>query len=300
MHPWLNYHHLLYFWLAVREGGVSAAARRLGLAQPTVSAQIRALEGSLGVKLLERRGRGSVPTEAGRVVLRYADQIFTLGQELRAALEGEAAGPAPPLVVGVADVLPKLVVYRLLEPVLALPEPVRIVCREDTEERLLGQLTSHELDLVLADAPISHGTPVRAYNHLLGESGTTFFAAAPLASRLRRGFPESLDGAPLLLPLEPCVARRSLDAWLEARSLRPRIVGEFEDRALLAAFAAAGAGVLAAPTAIEREVQAQYKLRVVGRAEDLRERFYAISIERRVKHPAVLAVSAAARELLVG
>lgn len=300
MDPWLNYHHLRYFWMAVREGSISAAARRLRLAQPTVTAQIRQLEHSLGVRLLERRGRAVAPTEAGQVVLRYADQIFALGEDLRASLERGVSAPALPLVVGVADVLPKLVVYRLLEPALKLPDPVRLVCHEASGDRLLAGLTSHELDLVLADAPVGHGTPVRAFNHLLGDSGTTFFAAPALAARVRRRFPKSLDAAPMLLPTDPCVSRRGLDAWLDAHKLRPHIVGEFADRALLAAFAAAGAGVFAAPTVIERELQSMYKVRVVGRTDDLRERFYAVTMDRRIRHPAVAAISAAARELLTG
>ena len=292
---WLNYHHLMYFWLAVREGGVAGAATRLRLTHPTVSAQIRTLERSLGEKLLEKKGRRLVPTDVGQVVLGYADEIFSLGSELKDAVRSRATTRPMRLVVGIADVVPKVVARRLLEPALAMGDSVRIVCHEDKPEQLLADLAQHELDVVLTDAPVSPSAGVRAYNHLLGESSVTFVGTPKLAKAWRRGFPGSLDGAPLLLPTENTALRRSLDAWFAARGIRPRIVAEFEDSALLAIFGRDGAGLFAVPTAIEQGVRAQYAVQRVGRADGVRERFYAVSAERRLRHPAVVAICDAAR-----
>jgi LysR family transcriptional activator of nhaA len=297
---WLNYHHLLYFWLTAKEGSVTVAARRLRLAQPTVSGQIRLLEAALGSRLLERRGRGLELTARGRTVFEYANEIFQLGQELLRAVREDPAGIPMRLVVGVADVLPKLVVYRLLAPALKATENIRLVVREDPADRLLAELALHAVDLVLADSPIAPNVNVRAFNHLLGESPLGFFAEPRLAKQLQRGFPDSLDGAPFLLPGQHTVLRRSLDAWLESNGIRPRIVGEFEDSALVNAFGQAGTGVFVAPTAIEAEVRRQHQVRCLGRAGELTERIYAISLERRIKHPGILAISEGARELLAG
>lgn len=291
---WINYHHLLYFWTVAREGGLTPASRVLRLAPPTLSGQIRALEESLGEKLFLRQGRGLVLTDVGHLVLRYADEIFTLGRELSAAVKGRAPGRLPPLKVGIVDVMAKLVVRRLLEPALHLSEPVRLVCHEDTYERLLGRLAAHELDLVLADAPLPPGSAVKVYNHLLGECSVTFFGAEKHAS-LRRGFPRSLEDAPILLPVESTHLRRSLDHWFSSLGVRPRIVAEFEDSALLKVFGHDGVGVFAGPSAVEREIKEQYGVQVLGRTDDVRERFYAISAERRLKHPAVVAISEAAK-----
>jgi LysR family transcriptional activator of nhaA len=296
---WLNYHHLLYFWLAAKKGGVTAAARQLRLAQPTISGQIRQLEESLGVKLFRRSGRQLELTEEGRKVYRYADEIFGLGQELMDAVRDQPVGRPLRLVVGVADVLPKLVVYQLLEPALRLPEPVQLVVREDQADRLLGELAVHAVDIVLADSPIGPNVSVRAFNHLLGESGVSFFASPKLEAKLaKKRFPQCLDGAPFLYPASHTVLRRSLDSWLDSRDVRPATVGEFDDSALIKAFGSAGAGVFVGPTAIEEDVRSQYGAVVVGRAEDLTERIYAISVERRIKHPGVVAISEAARRLL--
>jgi LysR family transcriptional activator of nhaA len=297
---WLNYHHLLYFWTVAREGGLAPASKVLLLAPPTLSGQIRALEESLGEQLFSRQGRRLALTDVGQVAYRYADEIFSLGQELADAIKGRAPGRLAPLNVGIVDVVPKLIVRRLLEPALHLADPVRLVCHEDTYERLLTRLANHELDLVLADAPIPAGSTVRAYNHLLGECGVTIFGADGLAS-LRRGFPGSLDGAPFLLPLEGTLLRRSLDQWFAAVGVRPRVVAEFEDSALLKVFGHDGVGVFAGPSAVEREIRKQYGVQVLGRVAEVRERFYAISAERRLKHPAVIAISDSARlELFKG
>ena len=295
---WLNYHHLLYFWLVAREGGLKAAGRVLRLSHPTLSAQVHALEDQLGEKLFTRAGRRLQLTEMGRLVYGYADQIFTLGRELQDTVQGRSTGRPLRLNVGVVDVVPKLVVRRLLQPALALPEPVRLVCHEGSYERLLGQLADHALDLVLADAPVPPGSAVKAFNHLLGETGVSLLATPALARSLRADFPRSLDGAPVLLPLEHLGLRRALEQWFSRLEVRPKVVAEFEDSALLKVFGADGLGVFPVPTVIEAEVVRQHGVVVLGRTEEVRERFYAVSVERRLKHPAVLAITDAARQEL--
>lgn len=297
---WLNYHHLLYFWTVARTGGVSAASAELRLAQPTISGQLRLLETQLGEKLFVRNGRRLELTEMGRVVYRYADEIFTIGRELLDAVRGRPTGRPLRLAVGIADQVPKLIAYRLIEPALKLAEPVRLVCREDKTERLLADLAMHELDVVITDAPMQSGFKVRAFSHLLGECGLAVFGSRALAAKYRRRFPRSLDGAPFLLPAEGTVLRRSLDQWFAQHDLRPHVVGEFEDSALLKTFGERGVGLFAAPAVIEAEIRRQFGLAAVGRLDGIRERFYAISVERRLKHPAVLAISDAAREQLFG
>ncbi|TMB59558.1 MAG: transcriptional activator NhaR [Deltaproteobacteria bacterium] len=297
---WLNYHHLLYFWVVACHGSVTRAAAELRLAQSTVSTQLRTLEEVLGEKLFARTGRRLVLTDVGRLVFRYADEIFGLGRELLETVKGRPTGQPMRLTVGIADAVPKLIAYRLLGPALTGAEPVRIICREDKPDRLLAQLAVHGLDLVLSDAPIGPTTKVRAFNHLLGECGVTFFAAPALARTCRRGFPRSLGGAPMLLPTDNTALRRSLDDWFESEDIRPRVASEFEDSALLMAFGQAGMGLFPAPSAIERQVRSQYGVVVVGRLDTVRERFYAISGERRLKHPAVVAISEAARQRVFG
>lgn len=296
--PFLNYHHLLYFWTVVREGGVVRAAERLGLSQPTVSSQIRTLEGSLGERLFTRRGRTLALTDTGRVVHEYADQIFSLGRELVDTVRDRPTGRALRLSVGIVDVMSKAIAHRLLAPALRIGQPVHLVCREDRAERLLAELSVHGLDVVLTDGPVPSSTKVRAFTHLLGESGVSFFAATRIAAGLRRRFPESLTDAPMLLPTDNTMLRRHLDQWLADRGIRPDIVGEFEDSALLSVFAQGGGGVMAAPTVVEREMRTQFGLRVVGRVPEIRERFYAISVERRINHPAVVAISEVAKTQL--
>jgi len=292
---WLNYHHLLYFWTVAREGGVAKAAARLHLTHPTVSGQIRELEERLGEKLFVRVGRGLVLTEMGRVVYRYADEIFALGRELMDTVKGRPTGRPPRLVVGVDDVLPKLIVRRLLEPALRLPERVQMSVHEAPARELFGRLADQTLDVVLSDSPIPPQSPVKAYNHLLGECGVTWFAVERLARGLKKGFPRSLSSAPVLLPAEPTALRRALDAWFEKHALRPTLVAEFEDSALLKAFGQEGHGAFVGPTAIEDEIRRQYDVKIVGRVPEVHERFFAITAERRIKNPAVAAISEAAR-----
>lgn len=292
---WLNYHHLLYFWLVVREGGVARAAERLRLRHPTVSAQVRALEASLGEALLVKRGRRLVLTEMGTVVYQYAEEIFGLGQELLETVRGRPTGRPLRLVVGIVDVVPKLVAKRLLDPARQLLLPVRLVCREDKADRLLGELATHTSDVLLTDAPIPPGSGIRAFNHLLGECGVTVFGRADLAARFRDTFPGSLHGAPMLLPTEAAAVRRALAQWFDGTGIAPIVEAEFDDSALLNSFGQDGAGLFLGPTAIEREVCHQYEVEIVGRLPDVRERFYAISGERRVRNPAVAAICQGAR-----
>ena len=292
---WLNYHHLLYFWTVVREGGVSKAAEKLRLSQPTISAQVKALEGALGERLLERQGRTLALTEVGHVVYRFADEIFTVGRELQETLKGRPSGRALQLTVGVASAIPKLIAYRLLRPAIEGSEAVQITCREDHPDQLVAQLAVHALDVVISDSPVPPHVRVKVFNHLLGESGMSFFAGGPLARRIRRRFPRSLNDTPILLPTIDTALRRALQEWFEADDLHPSVAGEFEDSALLKAFGESGRAVFPAPTAIEHEVCRHYRVAVVGRTPSVRERYYAISAERRLKHPGVLAITATAR-----
>lgn len=294
---WINYHHLLYFWTVVREGSVVKAAAVLRLSQPTVSSQVRALEASLGEPLFTRVGRRLVPTETGHMVFRYADEIFSLGRELVSTVRGGGGTSRPArFVVGVTDAMSKAIAYRLLSPALRLPGPLRMICREDHADRLLAALAVHDIDLVLADTPIPPTIRVQAYSHLLGESDVTFFASAAMAAPLRRRFPASLTGVRALWPGEGTGLRRQLDEWCRREGVQPTIIGEFDDSALMTAFGQHGAGVFAAPTVLARELQRQHGVRVVARVESVRERFYAISPERRISHPAVVAIATQARD----
>lgn len=295
---WLNYHHLLHFWVVAREGGLVAAGKVLRLSHPTLSAQIHSLEAHLGEKLFTKVGRKLALTETGRVVFRYADEIFTLGREMMDTVQGRSTGQPLRLEVGIADVVPKLVVRRLLQPALSFPEPVRLVCYEESYEKLLADLALHTLDIVISDAPVPTGSSVRAFNHLLGETGVSFFGAKELVRKYKRGFPKSLNGAPVLLPLENLTLRRSLNQWFDRNEIKPWIVAEFEDSALLKVFGGDGVGLFPAPTVVENEVMSQYSVQLLGRVAEVRERFYAISVERRLKHPAVVAISDAARHEL--
>jgi LysR family transcriptional regulator, transcriptional activator of nhaA len=297
---WINYHHLLYFWAVARHGSVTEAAKQLGLAQPTVTGQIRALEVALDEKLFERAGRNLVLTDVGRIVYRYADEIFSLGKELRDTLKGRPTGKPLRLSVGVSDAIPKLIVSRLLTPALTMDPGVHLICREDKTDRLLAGLSVNDLDLVLADEPLPAAVRVRAYNHLLGESPITFFGAQGLAERYASGFPESLDGAPLLLPTVNTAARRAIDYYFVSQGIRPRVIVECEDTALLKAFGEQGVGIFVGPSVIESDIIQHFRVQVVGRAEQARERFYAITVERRIKHPAVALISQTARAKLFG
>jgi len=295
---WLNYHHLFYFWNVAREGSVVKACEKLHLAQPTISGQIRALEKAMNEKLFARSGRNLVLTDVGRIVFRYADEIFTIGKELTDTLSRQPSNRPFRLVVGVTDVMPKLIAYRILERAYNLPEPVQIVCREGKADRLLADLSVHAIDLVLTDAPIDPTVRVKAYNHQLGECGVSFFATPDLARSLSGTYPQSLQGMPFLLPTDNTLLRRSLDQWFEVNGIVPHVVSEFEDSALMKVFGQSGRGVFAAPDAIRREVEAQHGVVYIGQAVGLTERFYAISVERRLKHPAIAAVVESARKEL--
>ena len=292
---WLNYHHLRYFWVVAREGSVSRAARQLRLAQPTVSEQIHELEAALGERLLERAGRGVVLTEMGQTVYGFADEIFALGRDLQDTLKGRPTGRPSRLGVGIADAVPKLAAFRILEPVLRMDPPVRLVCVEDAPGRLLDRLSTHELDVVLADAPIGPSHASRAYNHLLGEFRVGIFGTPKLARAARRRFPDSLAELPFLLPTTDTALRRSLDAWLDERGILPNVIAELEDSALIVEFGALGAGLFAAPDEIMAEALQARGLQRVGSIEALRERYDAISIDRKLAHPAVVAIAGAAR-----
>lgn len=293
---WLNYHHLLYFWTVVREGGISKAAEKLRLSQPTISTQVRLLETHLGDRLFQRQGRTLVLTDVGRLVYRYADEIFGIGRELMETLRGRPAGRPLQLVVGVANAVPKLIVYRLLRPAMGGSEPVHLVCREGHPQDLVAELATHALDVVISDTPAPTHIRVKVFNHLLGESDIAFFAPKDIAARLRRRFPASLHETPMLVPTTNTAIRRGLDDWFEREGLRPRVVGEFEDSALMKVVGH-GAGVaFPAPAAIAADVCRFYGVGVVGRTDAVRERFYAISVERRLTHPGVLAITSAARE----
>lgn len=297
----LNYQHLLYFWVVAREGSVARATRELNLAQPTISGQIKVLERALGERLFVRRGRNLVLTDVGQVVYRYADDIFTLGRELREALAGmPSAGKPARFAVGISDSLPKLTTFRLLAPALDPPGRFRLVFRIGKTDQLLAELATHALDLVLADAPVPNTVSVRAFNHLLGESGVTVFGTPDMAERLRRGFPRSLDGAPFLLQTSNTALRRSLEQWFAQTGIRPEVVAEVEDVALLQVLGQEGMGAFAAPSVVESEIRRAYGVRVVGRLDTVRERFYAISVDRKLKHPAVVAISEGARKDLFG
>ena len=295
----LNTKHLHYFWVVAKAGSIARASERLHLTPQTISGQLSLLETHLGAALFSRAGRGLQLTETGRLVLSYADEIFSLTGELEEMVRNLPAGRPLVFKVGVADVVPKSIAYRLLAPALALPEPLRIVCREGDLDTLLAELAVHRVDLVIADGPIPPHVNVRGFNHPLGDCGITFFAAPKLASRLRKNFPASLSGEPLLIPGEMTVVRNRLLQWFDKHHLHPRIVGEFDDSALMKAFGRAGTGVFIAPTPIASEVEEQYGVLTIGQTDEIRDQFYAISVERKISHPAVAVITETAREWLV-
>jgi LysR family transcriptional regulator, transcriptional activator of nhaA len=294
--PALNYHHLLYFWTVAREGGVARAAEKLNLSSPTISAQIHELEDVLGHKLFERRGRSLVLSEVGQLVYKYAEDIFTLGRELLDAVKLGPDNRPTKLTVGISDAVPKYISAALLEPAFTMDPPCTVVAHEDKTEALLAELATYRIDLILSDTPIGAAQQLRAYNHLLGEAGVTFLAARQLAAKYARNFPQCLDGAPMFLPTRSTSLRRSLDQFFDLYNLHPRILGEFEDSALLQTFGAGGRAMFPVSALVEEEVCRQHGLKSVGQVEGVRERFYAISPERKLKHPAVVAICLAARK----
>jgi len=294
----INYKHLHYFWVVAKQGGIARASERLHLTPQTISGQISLLEQNLGETLFSKVGRNLELTESGRMVLSYADEIFSLGSELEDAVHNLPSERPMVFRVGVAEVVPKTIAYRLLAPAMTLPDPVRIVCKENSLDNLLGELALNRIDMVIADGPIPAGLNVRGYNHVLGECGVSFLAVPKLAKSLRKDFPQSLNGSPLLLPSEINMVQSRLFKWLDGLHIRPRIVGEFDDSALMKVFGQAGAGVFIAPTAIASEVAKHYGVQIIGNTEEVREQFYAISIERKISHPAVVAITETARAWL--
>jgi LysR family transcriptional regulator, transcriptional activator of nhaA len=295
---WLNYHHLLYFWTVARIGSVSRASEELRLTQATVSAQLKSLDHALGEKLFRKVGRRLSLTDTGKVVFRYADEIFSLGREMMGTLKGQPQGRLARLTVGITDVMPKLVAYQLIEPALRFIDSHRIICREGTNKELLSALAVHDIDVVLTDSQIDPAINVKAFCHLLGECDMTLFGTVKLAGACRGKFPQCLDGAPFLLPTNNTAVRRSLDQWFETEKIRPVIVAEFEDTALLQVFGQRGLGLFFVPSVISGEVRRQYHVKIIGCVGAVREQFYAISLDRKLKHPAVLAISEAARSRL--
>jgi len=287
----LNFHHLRYFWTVAREGGLRPAAEKLHISQPSISAQIRELEGALGEKLFRRTGRTNVLTDSGQIALRYADEIFGLARELTAAIGQRPSAKAIRLHVGVADSFPKLMTQQILQPVFAMPQVVHVICREGKVPDLLGQLTAHRLDVVLADEPATGGMKVRVFNHPLGECGVTFCAGARLAATLRKGFPQSLHQAPALLPAEGTGLRRAVDQWFQSLGVVPRVIGEFEDGALMKVMASDGRGFIPVPTLVAQEAVDRFSLRIIGLTEKCREQFFAITVDRRIHHPAVAVIT---------
>jgi LysR family transcriptional activator of nhaA len=284
---WLNYHHLRYFWTVAKEGSLARAAAKLHVSQPSISEQIRELENALGEKLFRREGRNNRLTDTGQVVFGYAEEIFELGRELMTVARHGAAAKELRLYVGVADSFPKLVTNEILRPVFRLSQQVHVVCREGKIEDLLAQLAAHRLDIVFADEPPPSSLKVRTFNHLLGESKVSFCAAAELARTLKRNFPRSLDDSPAFLPSENTSLRRTLEQWFRQQKIRPRVLAEFEDLALMKEMAAEGRAFIALPTVVAREAAARYHFETIGTAGNCLAKFYAISAERKISHPAV-------------
>jgi LysR family transcriptional activator of nhaA len=292
-HP--NYNHLLYFWTTVREGGIVRAAQSLHITPQTISGQIKLLERDLDGPLLQKQGRRVVPTELGQTVFAYADELFGLGQELVRVVRGAVPREHRSVTIGVSDVVPNLITWRVMAPLMQGEKPFRVVCHTGSLDILVAELASQRLDLVLSSSALPPNAGLRAFSHLLGECAVTFFAATGLARRLRKDFPASLNGAPFLLPTDRSPNRRVLDTWFLQQGITPRIVGEFDDSALVKSFVQGGVGVFAAPSAIESEIVKQFSVQVVGRTDGMHARFYVLSMERKVRHPAVLAIIERAR-----
>jgi LysR family transcriptional activator of nhaA len=287
----LNFHHLRYFWMVARKGGVRKAAEELHVSQPSVSAQLHLLEESLGQKLFRRTGRNLVLTDAGQLAMNYADEIFSAGRELMNAMKQRPGKHPIRLNIGLTDAFPKLITFEILRAAFKSDEPVHVICREGEIGPLVNHLQAHRLDIVLADEPASSTLKAKAFNHRLGRSGITFCAVPAVAAKLRRGFPRSLDGAPALLPTTNMGMRAVLDAWFDKKGIRPRLVGEFEDTALMEVCSAGGRGFTVVHSVIDRAALKHYDLRVIAKVEDCGSEFYAITTERLVKHPAAIAIT---------
>jgi LysR family transcriptional regulator, transcriptional activator of nhaA len=286
----LNYHHLLYFWLVARERGLANACAKLRLSPSTISGQIHALEHTLDQKLFRKKGRRLELTDMGRIVYRYADEIFTLGKELQDAIHDRPVGKPFRLQVGIVDVVPKLVAKQMLAPALAIGTPIHLICVEDRLDRLMTALSMHELDVVLADSVSDSSATIKAFNHLIIDCPVAILGAKKLHQRYHGKFPRSLRGAPLLLPTVNTALRRSMDHWLSDMSMMPQIMGEFDDRALLEVFGELGMGLFPVPSLLADTVCKQLNVQKIGVLKEIRERFYAITVERRVTHPGVAAI----------
>lgn len=293
----LNYNHLYYFWVVAREGSIAKASEILFLTPQTVSGQIRILESHLGEKLFTKAGRNLMLTDFGHTLFQYAEDIFKLGSELLDLINGRTNTGQLIFRVGISDHIPKPIAYKIIEPALRTKRPTRIICHEGKIDDLVGELSIHKLDLVLAGNPVNPNLSVRVYNHLLGQSGVSFFAS-PGTSDQRRAFPDLLRGAPMLVPTTDSVMRRSLEKWFEEEDIHPKITGEFDDGALMMAFGQAGAGIFAAPSVIKNEIRRQYKVDILGSTDRISEDYYAITAERKLKHPLILAVHDAAQSQL--
>lgn len=296
----LNFHHLRYFWVAAREGGLTRAAQKLRVSQPSICTQIQALEQALGAKLLRRTARGLTLTEAGQRAFSFAEEIFTLGGDLVNTLKQQPTARPLAVNIGIVDSLPKLLTFEMLKPVFHLEQPVQVCCREGKVPDLLAQLGTFRLDIVLSDEPAPASGNLKTFNHLLGECGLAFCAEPRLATRLKRGFPRSLDQAPALLPGPNCALRRSLEQWFREQGIFPRLVAEFDDAALMKVAATDGLGFFALPGLVAGEAVARYGVKIIGQAPQCSQRFYAISAERRLEHPAVVAMTRVARSTLSG
>ena len=297
---WLNYHHLRYFWMVAKEGSLVRAAEKLHVSQPSISEQIHELETALGEKLFRREGRANKLTDAGQVVLGYAEEIFALGREMMSALKQNPGAKTLRFHVGVTDSFPKLMTNEILKPVFLLPQPTHVICREGKLEDLLVQLAAHRLDIVLSDEPASSTNNLKTFTHVLGESGTTICAEKKLAARLKKRFPQSLHDAPAMLPVDNTVLRRALELWFRELGIQPRVVAEFEDLALIKIMATEGRGFIAVPTVALDEAVSRYGFQVIGQAKNCLVRFHAITTEKRIHHPAATAITSKARTLLEG
>lgn len=297
---WLNYHHLKYFWMVVREGSISKASKVLNLTQPTISKQLSQLEEQIGESLFERVSNRMVLTEAGQMAFEYAEEIFSLGQEFLENIRGVSQTKPSQLRVGVSFVMPKLISHKILSPILQTEDKVHLFCEEDHTERLLAELSIQRLDLVLSDAPVSGSVRVKAFNHFLGDCGISFFAEKKLSQSLKGEFPKCLDGAPFVALSHNSLSRRSLDIWLDTNKIRPNIIAEFEDSALMKVFGRNGAGIFSGPSVIKEEICKDNDVVEIGSTEEVKDNFYAITIERKVKHPAVVKLAETARKQVFG
>jgi LysR family transcriptional activator of nhaA len=287
---WLNYHHLLNFWMVAREGSVQRASELLHVTPASVSVQVRQLEKSLGVRLFNKQGRGLALTEMGKEVLQYAEEIFSTGRELMEMVKGRPVGRPMELRVGVRDVMPKLVAFQLIHPALVIEPPLRLVCREGNMADLIADLAIHKLDVVLSDTALDPLYRIQAHSHKLGASDISIMGQAELAKRYKSGFPQSLDGAPFLVPTQETALRRHLERWFADHNITPIIRGEFADSAMLKIAGRSGLGLFAVPTIVEDEVRKLYGLASLGKVPGIQEQFFAVSIERRLKHPGVVAI----------